>query len=228
MLNRKKWIALALAGVMSLSLLSACGADDAEPTPPATQAPTETVEPTDAPEETPDVTEEPSAPAVEPTEEPVEPTEKPESTPEPTPEATPEPTPEPTPAPAGDVSVSDIWAQIEASAEFPSLMDVSDVILTDIYGMDPADLEEYVAKMPLMNVSATEFFVAKVKDGSMDAVKAALEARQESLEEQWSNYLPEQLALVQNYKLVTNGSYILFCIAENADQVVEIFNSYTK
>ena len=223
MLNRKKWIALALAGVMSLSLLSACGADDAEPTPPATQAPTETVEPTEAPEETPDVTEEPteepSAPAVEPTEEPVEPTEKPESTPEPTPEAT--------PAPAGDVSVTDIWAAIESSAEFPSLMDVSDAVLADLYGIDVGtDLVEFVGKMPLMSAHVTEFLIAKVAAGRMDAVKDACEARAETLK--GGNLYPSTVELVENYKLIANGDYLLFCIAENADQVVEIFNSYTK
>ncbi len=227
----QKWTALALAGVMSLSLLAACGADDAEPTPPATQAPTETVEPTDAPEETPDVTEEPteepSAPAVEPTEEPVEPTEKPESTPEPTPEATPEPTPEATPAPAGDVSVTDIWAAIESSAEFPSLMDVSDAVLADLYGIDVGtDLVEFVGKMPLMSAHVTEFLIAKVAAGRMDAVKDACEARAETLK--GGNLYPSTVELVENYKLIANGDYLLFCIAENADQVVEIFNSYTK
>lgn len=242
----QKWTALALAGVMSLSLLAACTQTGGELTPPTTTAPA-TEEPSATP--APDVTEEPGespdatpAPSEEPEESgepsastPPTTSQQPSQTPAPTPEPTPDPTPDPTeepsetPAPSGDAAVSDIWAAIEASAEFPSLMDVNDTILSDLYGIDAAgDLEEYVAKMPLMNVSATEFFVAKVKDGRMDAVQSALEARQDSLEEQWSNYLPEQLALVQNYKLVTNGNYILFCIAENADQVVEIFNSYTK
>ena len=33
---------------------------------------------------------------------------------------------------------------------------------------------------------------------------------------------------VEDYKLVVNGNYILFCITENADQAVEIFDDYTK
>ena len=41
-------------------------------------------------------------------------------------------------------------------------------------------------------------------------------------------YLPEQLELVQNYKLVTNGNYILFAVSEYADEAVTAFNAYTK
>ena len=31
-----------------------------------------------------------------------------------------------------------------------------------------------------------------------------------------------------NYKLVTNGNYILFAVSEYADEAVTAFNTYTK
>ena len=62
----------------------------------------------------------------------------------------------------------------------------------------------------------------------MDAVKAAVEKRQADLVQQWSQYLPEQLELVENYQLVTSGNYILFAISEQADAAVTAFNTYTK
>ena len=112
--------------------------------------------------------------------------------------------------------------------DIPSLTDLDDATLTALYGIDPADLDSYLCKMPMVNVQATEFFIAKVKDGKMDTVKAAVEKRQDDLEAQWSQYLPEQLELVQNYKLVTNGNYILFAVSEYADEAVTAFNTYTK
>ena len=81
---------------------------------------------------------------------------------------------------------------------------------------------------PEISVQATEFFIAEVKEGKMDAVKAAVEKRQADLVQQWSQYLPEQLELVENYQLVTSGNYILFAISEYADQAVSAFNSYTN
>ena len=55
-----------------------------------------------------------------------------------------------------------------------------------------------------------------------------LEARQAALQSQWSQYLPAQLELVENYKLVTNGDYILFAVTEYADDVVNDFNNNVK
>lgn len=123
--------------------------------------------------------------------------------------------------------VQAVWDGI-SEIELPSLMDVDAETLSTLYGIDSADLKEFICKIPFMNVQATEFFIAQVADGRMDAVKAAVESRQASLEEQWSWYLPEQYELVQNYKLVTNGDYILFAICYDADQVVSIFNDCTK
>ena len=124
-------------------------------------------------------------------------------------------------------AVQSTWNDI-SKLDIPSLTDLDDATLTALYGIDPADLDSYLCKMPMVNVQATEFFIAKVKDGKMDTVKAAVEKRQDDLEAQWSQYLPEQLELVQNYKLVTNGNYILFAVSEYADQAVTAFNTYTK
>ena len=124
-------------------------------------------------------------------------------------------------------AVQSTWNDI-SKLDIPSLTDLDDATLTALYGIDPADLDSYLCKMPMVNVQATEFFIAKVKDGKMDTVKAAVEKRQDDLEAQWSQYLPEQLELVQNYKLVTNGNYILFAVSEYADEAVTAFNTYTK
>jgi len=223
--------ALALAGVMSLSLLTACGGKaDPTPTPeqsatppvaettetPEATQPAESVTPSAEPstEATPEVTADPT----------VEPTVQPTPAPTPTPEATPEPTPEP----AADASVADIWAAIEGEQDLPSLMDLDDDLLSDLYGINAADLEEYVAKMPLMNVHATEFFLAKVKPGKMSAVKDGISARLDDLKGQWERYLPDQLELVNNAQVVESGDYILFCVAEDAKGAVELFQDYTK
>ena len=128
---------------------------------------------------------------------------------------------------AKDVDLSELWTSMEENLELPMMMELDDDALDFLYGMDAADLESYVGRIPMMNVHATEFFMAKVKDGKMDTVKEVLENRQAALEQQWSMYLPDQYALVQNAKLVVNGNYVLFCIAEDADSVVSLFNDAT-
>ncbi|MBM6887413.1 DUF4358 domain-containing protein, partial [Pseudoflavonifractor phocaeensis] len=138
----------------------------------------------------------------------------------------PAPTPTPESKPETD-AVASVWNDISA-LELPSMTELDDSLLSSLYGIDAADLVSYECYMPLMGVHATEFFVAEVKDGKIDTVKAGIAKRQADLDTQWSQYLPEQYELVKNYKLVTNGNYVLFAIGEQADQAVSIFNSYTK
>lgn len=246
----RRFPALALAGVMTLSMLSACGspAEPSEPTPTPlpveTATPSPAVTPTDSPEpaDTPEPTNTPAGDIDVPGQNPPEsstPTAKPTKTPAPTqtpaptkaPSATPTPAPTPTPTPTpADKSdaVQDVWDSIAGEIELPSFEDMDGEILSALYGIDSANLVRYIGKVPLMNVQATEIFIAQVKDGSMDAVKAGIAKRQADLLDQWSTYLPEQLKLVENYKLVTNGNYVLFAISHEAERMVEIFNDCTN
>ena len=246
-----RFLALALAGTLSLGMLTACGGgsndDGIAETPNTVTTPpvAESVMPSpedSAPvtEESPDALPESSAPVEESTEPSAKPsaqptakpTTKPTATPKPTtkPTATPKPTVNPTPTPESKPetsAVQSVWNDI-SKLSLPNLTAMDDATLSAMYGINASDLEEYVCMMPLMGVHSTEFFIAKVKDGKMDTVKAAVEKRQDDLEQQWSQYLPEQLELVKNYKLTTNGNYILFAVSEHADSAVSAFNTYTK
>lgn len=213
--------ALALSGALTLTLLAGCGSKDTEPTPEPSETPIVSAEPSETPEvsteptETPAVSETPDeTPEAKPSEKPADkPSEKPADTPAPE-------------APAADKTQA-VWDAISGDMELPVFMDLDDELLTSLFYVDPADLDSYVAKIPMMNTQATEFFIAKVKSGSMDTVKSALTKHQADLEEQWSMYLPAQLELVQNYKMVTSGDYIIFCVAQQADRAVELFNGVT-
>lgn len=202
--------ALSLSAALALTLAS-CGKKADEPTPAPTDTPavSESVQPSEAP-----------TPSVEPSVEP-------EASKEPV-QSMPIETQPAESAPAADLSAEDIWNAVSAGRELPSFMDLDDGLLSDLYGIDAGDLDSFVAKIPMMNVHATEFFIAKVKSGKMDAVKDGIAKRQADLTEQWSSYLPEQLELVQNYKLAESGDYVMFAIYEDADSVVKAFEDCTK
>lgn len=221
--------ALALTGTMILTL-AACGSKKSEPTPApeVTDTPNavESVTPTETPEVSAEPTQSPqvTAPAESETAAPAESQKPVQSHPV---ETQPAPTQTPSEAPAEESKVQAVWDAI-ATRELPFFQDLDDELLSDFYGVDPADLVEYICKIPFMNTQATEFFLAQVQPGKMDTVKAALEKRQADLLDQWKQYLPDQLELVENYQLVTNGDYILFAIADCAADAVNEFNTYTK
>ncbi len=227
--------ALAFCGALTLAL-TACSPKEpaATPTPEATETPiVETTEPipTSEPSLQPQPTE--SINIVTPPAEtdavvkPLETQTPVQTQPNQTPAPAPTPTESPSETPTQDSKVQAVWSVIEGW-DLPSFQDLDDDLLSDFYGVDPADLVEYVCKIPFMNTRATEFFIAQVQPGRLDAVKSALEQRQADLEAQWSQYLPDQLELVQNYQLVTNGDYILFAVSERAGDAVNEFNTYTK
>lgn len=242
----KKIVSLALSGALTLSLLAACGSPDTEgSTPPVSTPPaTESLAPTETPAVTPSQTPEPTE-SVEPTETPApSESQKPSESPEPSesqqqPSESPKPSesqqqPSETPAPSESQQptespsasvVQSIWNEV-SGLERPSLLDVDAALLSDLYGIESSDLVEFVAKMPLMSAHVTEFLIAQCAPGRVDAVKAACEARLETLK--GGNQYPETLTLLENYKLVTSGDYLLFCIDEYADEMVEAFNTYAK
>ena len=248
----KKFIALALSGALTLSLLAACGSPDAEgttppvSTPPATESltptptpspevtPSETPEPTESaqPSETPEPTEsaQPSE-SQKPSESPKpSETQKPSESPKPSetqkPSESPKPSEsqQPSESPSASV-VQSIWNEV-ADLDRPDMMDMDAALLSDLYGIESSDLVEFIGKMPLMSAHVNEFLIAQCAPGRVDAVKAACEARLETLKA--GNMYPETLTLLENYKLVTSGDYLLFCIDEHADAMVEAFNTYAK
>ncbi|MEG2421619.1 MAG: DUF4358 domain-containing protein, partial [Oscillospiraceae bacterium] len=158
-------------------------APDASVTPEVTASPDVTASPEVT--VTPDVT---VAPSEKPSEKPVatpKPSEKPVATPKPSekPVATPKPsekpvaTPKPTEKPAAPapVKVSDLWTKISdgLSDVLPSGIEPDGDTLDTLYGISTGDLEEYYFRMPMMSAHVTEFFIAKVKSGKMDTIKAA-------------------------------------------------------
>ncbi len=110
----------------------------------------------------------------------------------------------------------------------PAFMALDDDAMRDFYGMDPAWLTEYACNIPMMNVHATEIFVAKVADGQMDNVKNAIEARKTALDATWAMYLPAQYELVKNSITVEKGGYILFAVTEYTDSIQSIFEEAIK
>ena len=112
--------------------------------------------------------------------------------------------------------------------DLPQMTDIDDDALSTLYGIDYNVLEDYRGKTAMINVRADEFFVAKVKEGEMEAVEAGIAQRQEDLDATWSQYLPDVYETVKDARVVKNGSFILFVVSEKADDAVAVFDEMTK
>ena len=127
-------------------------------------------------------------------------------------------------------AVADVAAQfLEANADqLPAFMELDAETLQGMYGIEPEWVTAYVCQFPMMNVHATEIFIAHVADGQMDNVKKAIEDRKASLDATWSMYLPEQYELVKKSETIVKDNYILFAVTEHMDSLKGIFENATK
>lgn len=123
-------------------------------------------------------------------------------------------------------STEGIVDAILTKIEQPSLMDVTSDMVQDMYHFDPALLEQFTIKMPMMNVKTNEIAVLKVKDAKdIATVEEGVKQRAADVQKQFETYLPDQYENAKNYKLVVKDSYVLFVISESADDIVNEFNS---
>lgn len=147
--------------------------------------------------------------------------EKNEPTPAPTTEASPTDGAEPTTEAQKpetefeDFSVTEMLNGILERVETPAMMEGSEYELTELYHIEADKLEEYSIRIPMMNVTATELAVFKAAtEDDVQAVVDGVNQRVQELIAQWETYLPEQLELVQNHKLLTQGRYVFLIIGD--------------
>jgi predicted nucleotidyltransferase len=125
------------------------------------------------------------------------------------------------------VPAKEMADQILTQFEQPQLMELEAGMVQQLYHLDPALLEQYTIRTPLMNVKTNEIAILKVKDAKdVATVEAAVKQRAADVQKQFEIYLPDQYELSKNYKLVTKGNYVLFVISDKADEMVKSFDIF--
>ncbi|MFC4776043.1 DUF4358 domain-containing protein [Paenibacillus sp. GCM10023252] len=96
--------------------------------------------------------------------------------------------------------------------------------LSAMYGLDAKLLADFSVHSPMMNVKANEIAIFKVKSTKdMDKVEAGIKKRAASVQQTFETYLQDQYEIAKDYRIVKNGSYILFVISESADDLEKAF-----
>ncbi len=211
----KQILALLLAAVMAMSLLTGCrmnNKDNNQPTtPPATQTPS-----------TPPAAENPTPTPNEPEKEnPAAPTDnmmddmkdavlKAETT------------------------LEDIIMNLGEDLGITMPTKLDETTLKDTFGIDPEWVEEYYGEYAAANTSADHLLAFKVKKGHMEEVRKALETRREAIIQGFEESLVAELDKARNATIVEKGDYLFFVIAGDAgadldkevNKAQEIIESY--
>lgn len=100
-------------------------------------------------------------------------------------------------------------------------------MMKQMYHLDPAVLEDYAVRTPLLNVRTDEIAILKVKDAAdLNAVEAAVRERAADVQRQYESYEKAQYEKAVRYKIVTRGRYVLFVISDRADQLLQTYDSF--
>ena len=107
-------------------------------------------------------------------------------------------------------------------------MQADEQTLTDAYGVPAGSFEQVTAFFPMIT-SPDTVIIGKLAEGAdQAAVEAALETYRQGQEDTFSWYLSQNLPKVQDARLVVEGDYLFFLIAENADAGEAAFTAFVE
>lgn len=151
------------------------------------------------------------------------------STQAPSPGANPSESPSAPAASSKKLTPAAILDEMLKQVEQPPLMDVGADMVQSMYHLDPALLEAYAIRTPLMNVKTNEIAILRVKNAAdVKTVEDAVKQRAADVQKSFETYLPDQYENAKNYKLVTEGNTILFLISESADKLEQAYDAITS
>jgi len=138
----------------------------------------------------------------------------------------PEPSEKPAPETPSKNDLTGFYQWLVANELMPEGMELTEDILNDFYeGLGEIELNQRVVYIPIFNLSATEIALIELKHSEdLDRVLEIIGKRLENLDNLWKEYLPQQYELVKDARIVRNNNFIMFVIAERADEIEAAFN----
>lgn len=196
----KKTVCLLLSLIMLFSLC-ACSGNGGDTTQPPESTSNNSEDKTQAPESTSNSEDKTQAP---------ESTSKKDET-----------TSEPTKA---EIDLSDIKEKIIAELEIKNSMSIDTDKLSDLYGIDSADVEKSACFITSNGTFPEEVIMIKAKDAAAQKrIVELLKVRIDDVKIQSQSYDAENYAIAQKCKVITNGDYVAMFISALHEKMESIF-----
>lgn len=141
--------------------------------------------------------------------------------------------PEAAPEVSYDYTAEDIAAAIRAAygENYLPDMPLDETMLNDMFGINAADCESFVAEMPMIGVHPDKLIVIEAKEGKADALYEALVGIREGMVNDTMQY-PMNIAKINASVVLREGNYIAFMVLgapnENMEATEEEAKSYAE
>ena len=119
------------------------------------------------------------------------------------------------------------FEKVKAEAKLPS--DMSDFTLARLkrnFGIEADDVDDFAGAVCTEGKDQTEIIIIKAKDETAAGkIKEKLENERQSKINVTKNYNPDQLQMIENASVETDGLTVYLVLAEDADNIVKIFKA---
>lgn len=121
-----------------------------------------------------------------------------------------------------DVPVAEIAKEVQKAygENYVATYQFTDEEITNLFGVNPQDCEEYVAYGSMISVHVDRFIAIKAKADKKEAVKSALETYQTGLKADTMQY-PMNIPKIQASELKEYGDYLFFIMLGFAEEESE-------
>ena len=116
------------------------------------------------------------------------------------------------------LSAAERTASLLEEGEFPSMVELSEEMLSSQLGVSAEDVTEYSVYICASGAAPDEFGILVAADGRADEVKAAIQARLDKQEESFGDYKPDEMYKFDDCFVKTDGNTV--CYAVCADNVL--------
>ncbi len=121
--------------------------------------------------------------------------------------------------------LQDVYEKITDQVELNSPMIVPDDFITNYFGIDVGQLEEYLFVMSEMATSAETIVIVKADGQNKQSVIASLQTVLDQKAAEMKDYLPDQFDIVSRSEVKELGGYVYLVISENAEAIEEIIEA---
>lgn len=113
----------------------------------------------------------------------------------------------------------------EMVPNLPEMMELSDSMMYDLLGINPEFCIRSMAYICDDGLRVDEIWLLEAADAeSLDSLKLLAQSRLESQKNIYQSYAPEQYAILEQGKILTEGNYLAFIVSQNADALADIFS----
>ena len=132
---------------------------------------------------------------------------------------------------AKEADLTQVMADINAKYDTKELTAVTDVNdLKTYYQIEPADVKQFAAEINENSSDApVEIVMVEAVDSSAaQRVSSKLTNRYNSIYNMYASYSAEQLDLIKNCSVTTDGNYVSMIVSKDSSGMLEIYNKAIK